>query len=498
MAIILKLSSFQTQQNLNRPNDNDAMDPSAPYAIADTVLQGIEAVIRTLSLDPIWITLLGLLGSWAGGLAVTFIDGTHFSIQGDQTFYYPVGNRVRAFVTAGTILGTVTASTFAGGITTVTVVWDSGTLDAGLTDAQPSALHPSQNAIPGNVATQTKNPLFVQIDNGGSGVAYTDTLHPLTPPLTAYPIGPVFAFKFDQTIPGPNPTVNLASLGAVSLVKNGSTSLAPGDILTGQIGLFIYDGSNFQFLGAIQPASVLTVSTGGSGSTYTATPSPAFASYQQNTIYLFKFTQTNPGTPVNVNISGLGNVPVVKDGTVALEQGDIQAAQILALVYDGANFQILGPVTFAAPAGGPGQTNPIINPVATITSGNLATGGTLTALVTSPASLALKAPAGGGPFRLLVEWFCAIDASGASGTARCDFEISDGTNKWAAQTVTIPAGEKGGAGKSGISPGAAYADGATVTITLTAVASHGPTVGGGNSAAGGIPSTISAVFIPCN
>jgi hypothetical protein len=45
-------------------------------------------------------------------------------------------------------------------------------------------------------------------------------------------------------------TLNVKGLGAVPVVKNGSSALAPGDFATGQIFEVSYDGTNFQVTGA--------------------------------------------------------------------------------------------------------------------------------------------------------------------------------------------------------------------------------------------------------
>lgn len=63
--------------------------------------------------------------------APTFIDATNFSVPGDLTTVYQANRRIRATVDAGTLYGRVTASAFTT-VTTVTVAWDTGTLDAGL------------------------------------------------------------------------------------------------------------------------------------------------------------------------------------------------------------------------------------------------------------------------------------------------------------------------------------------------------------------------------
>jgi hypothetical protein len=84
------------------------------------------------------------LSEWlVSTLTPTFINGTQFSVPGNQTSTFSVGRRIYASVSAGTIYGTITASSFGSGITTVTVQWDSGTLDNGLTQVAVGLLNPT-------------------------------------------------------------------------------------------------------------------------------------------------------------------------------------------------------------------------------------------------------------------------------------------------------------------------------------------------------------------
>ena len=68
--------------------------------------------------------------------ALTYMSGTQFKIAGNLTTTFLPTVRVRAVVTAGTIYGSVTTSTAGGSpvLTTVNVIWDSGALDAGLSE----------------------------------------------------------------------------------------------------------------------------------------------------------------------------------------------------------------------------------------------------------------------------------------------------------------------------------------------------------------------------
>ena len=88
---------------------------------------------------------------WYQHDAVTFASGTTFTVAGtDVTAYYLPGRRLRAVVTAGTIYGTVVSATFSTN-TTITAVWDSGSLDAGLSSLKAGILAPTNLSIPNNL-----------------------------------------------------------------------------------------------------------------------------------------------------------------------------------------------------------------------------------------------------------------------------------------------------------------------------------------------------------
>ena len=82
---------------------------------------------------------------------LTYIGATQFSVPGDKTSAYLVGNRIQATVTAGTITGTITVAAAGGSPikTTVTVVWDlSQALDSGLSAVSVGIISASAGASP--------------------------------------------------------------------------------------------------------------------------------------------------------------------------------------------------------------------------------------------------------------------------------------------------------------------------------------------------------------
>ena len=83
---------------------------------------------------------------------------------------------------------------------------------------------------------------------------YTGTL---TPALTAYAAGQQFSFIVPNANTGAA-TLNLNSLGAKAITKNGTTALSAGDLLANAIVLVEYDGTRFQLQTVPGSSSALT------------------------------------------------------------------------------------------------------------------------------------------------------------------------------------------------------------------------------------------------
>ena len=93
---------------------------------------------------------------------------------------------------------------------------------------------------------------FSQLQGGSTSTYITaagaDTITgTVTPTLTAYTTGQQFSF----IAAGTNTTavtLNIDGVGAKAVTRAGTTALAAGDILTGQVALVEYDGTQFQLL----------------------------------------------------------------------------------------------------------------------------------------------------------------------------------------------------------------------------------------------------------
>lgn len=85
---------------------------------------------------------------WIGASTPTYISTTSFSVVGTQTLNFTPNRRMYSVNTGGTIYSTVLTSVAAGGITTVTVVNDSGVLDSGLSAVNYAILNSTHPSMP--------------------------------------------------------------------------------------------------------------------------------------------------------------------------------------------------------------------------------------------------------------------------------------------------------------------------------------------------------------
>jgi len=110
----------------NATPPNGAPEGMAPSAV-NNIIRQMMAEIRSWFEDPDWIDF--------GHTGLAYVAATQFRVTGDKTAVYPVGRRVRAIgTTPFTIYGTISVSAYSAPNTTVTVVWDSGTLNATLSE----------------------------------------------------------------------------------------------------------------------------------------------------------------------------------------------------------------------------------------------------------------------------------------------------------------------------------------------------------------------------
>jgi hypothetical protein len=133
--------------------------------------RGLGAEIREWYNDSQWV----IYGDGDNGFTITYASATSFTVSGvDVTSIYHIGRRVKAIATTpGTIFGTISASTFSTN-TTVTVVWDSGSLANEAVEIYLAILSKTGDSIPESVITNAKVATGAAIDAakiGGGAVS---------------------------------------------------------------------------------------------------------------------------------------------------------------------------------------------------------------------------------------------------------------------------------------------------------------------------------------
>ena len=218
------------------PASNTALFPeNMAAAQVNNNARQVQADIRTWYEDAQWINL---------GNTPTYVSGTSFTINADVTATYTVNRRIRASgTTPFDITGTITASSYSSPNTTITVVWDSDSLDNTLDTVYIGILSPTSSASLVTQA-QVRDGDFTEL----SSVSGTDEITATAfPTLSAYAQGQEFSFiaAGDNTT---GVTIDIDSVGTANIVKRSGDALIAGDLISGAVHKISYDGSNFQLL----------------------------------------------------------------------------------------------------------------------------------------------------------------------------------------------------------------------------------------------------------
>lgn len=195
----------------------------------------------------------------------------------------------------------------------------------------------------GGVAGKTANYTAVAADNGtllsfNSSSAVTLTL-PAAPPMAIWKIAV-------QNIGAGVLTINRNSLtidGAAANITLGQGSGA--DIYTDGTNYFTERGSTTDISSlatkaAVQQESYVYAADTGAANAYAAalTPAPTLVA---GSVVVFKAANANTGAST-LAVNGGSATAIKKNGSNALDGGDIAASQVVEVVYDGTNFQLLG------------------------------------------------------------------------------------------------------------------------------------------------------------
>jgi hypothetical protein len=187
---------------------------------------------------------------------------------------------------------------------------------------------------------------------GGTSAGTGSVVTVTAPSVTQYDDGQRLCFIAASTNSGPV-TVNVNGLGSVSVVKGPSAvPLVSGDLLAGQVvnltyqvvgGVGRYRLDSYPTVADIQ-GNVITTATNVAGTnaiTGTLTPSPT--QYVTGQVIRFKAVNSNTAAVTAQFVSTLAALAVQRYGA-ALVGGEIQAGDIVELVYDGTQFQLVNAV----------------------------------------------------------------------------------------------------------------------------------------------------------
>lgn len=232
--------------------------------------------------------------------------------------------------------------------------------------------------------------------DGGGSDSYAISL---TPAISAYATGLMVNFKANTLNTGAA-SLNVNSLGAKTIVKDGSLTLETGDIKASQIIQVIYDGTNFQMIspfsyGLNQTGSALYAADAGSTDDYVITLTPVPPAYVTGMCIRAKCNTANTGA-ATINVNSLGVKSIVKGAATALATGDIQSGQIVTLIYDGTNFQLANYIangTVTSVATGNGLTGGAITTSGTISFASATVVQTVTTSSATTANTATTIPA---------------------------------------------------------------------------------------------------------
>lgn len=142
-----------------------------------------------------------------------------------------------------------------------------------------------------------------QLQNSGpqwlTSVSGTDTITASALPTpSAYAAGQTFRFVAAGANTGAA-TLNVSSLGAKSITKDGTTALVAGDIPSGAVVEVTYDGTQFQLMSKAEPMRIksiqrgtIAITMGGSNATGSNTATISSVDTSKSTISMVGFRNT--------------------------------------------------------------------------------------------------------------------------------------------------------------------------------------------------------------
>lgn len=174
----------------------------------------------------------------------------------------------------------------------------------------------------------------------GSANAYVAAPSPALPALTT---GAWVCCKLNFTNTGAA-TLAVNGLAATAIKKQVDQALVAGDLRSGAVHWFQFDGTYWQLTTpANSPRKVYASATGGTNAYAVTLPDWAVNALSDLGGVIITFTANADNTgPATLSVNGLTATAITKLDSTPLAAGDLPGGAIIAVVYDGSTFQLLG------------------------------------------------------------------------------------------------------------------------------------------------------------
>jgi hypothetical protein len=187
--------------------------------------------------------------------------------NGAGTYTLPAGNPVTTGTTISSTWANNTLNDIASSLT-ASIAYDGQTAPVA---NLPMATYAHTGV--GNATVRTMYASAGQVQDNAlaylTSVSGTDTITAIAPvSMNAYTVGQTFRFIAAGANTTTSVTLNINSIGAKAITKNGTTALVANDILAGSVVIVTYDGTEFQLSNpATLPAAVSSFNAGTTGFT---------------------------------------------------------------------------------------------------------------------------------------------------------------------------------------------------------------------------------------
>ena len=252
--------------------------------------------------------------------------------NGSGTYNLPAGNPV--------VTGTTISSTWANNTLSDMASALTGSIAS---DGQttPSANLPMGGYAHTNVANGTVRAMYAALgqvqDNTAQYLTTVSGADVITATgafgMSAYATGQVFTFIAAGTNTGAV-TLNINSIGAKAITKNGTTALAAGDIASGQAITVVYDGTQFQVSSRVLPANLAYLNA---LQTFTASQRGTVTT-DNDLSFDMSVTNNFSCTPTGTAALTFTNITAGQSGYVILDNSGGYAITAAATTKVGANF----------------------------------------------------------------------------------------------------------------------------------------------------------------